>query len=310
LLSFFSCEFRFHKDYSMLSLSGRDDGSDLRRGKVTALLLPQEDMLERFLSNVTEKHDSWRTTKKNWFGRVERISACSWLGFTCNEHQQVENIHFTRKRLKGSLQWEYLPPTILSCNVAEHDFTGSLSLHALPSRMIELKAKGNKFSGELCLTRLPDTLTYLNLAKNLCEGSVDVTQLPAGLISILLSQNNLSGNVDLSRLPQHLKTLILSDNEFTGPLDLQHLPLGIDWIRVSHNNFSGLLDLQHLPPALYFLDCDRNCFSGLVEFDNLPLKLARINLSCNKDLYGALPQSVLANRRRIHVGGTAILVVS
>ena len=96
----------FYETYSMHNLCGIDDGSDLRLGKVTALLLPEEDMLERFVSNVTEKDESWRTTKKNInvFRRVKRVSPCNWWGFVCNEKQQVEEINFARACiLTGSL---------------------------------------------------------------------------------------------------------------------------------------------------------------------------------------------------------------
>ena len=78
--------------YNMHCLYSVDDGSDLRRGKVTSLLLPQEDMVERLISNVTEKHKSWRTTKKNMFGRVQRLSVCQWRGVTCDKEEMVRRI--------------------------------------------------------------------------------------------------------------------------------------------------------------------------------------------------------------------------
>ena len=252
-----------------------DDGSDLRRGKVTSLLLPQEDMLERFISNLTGRHKSWRTTKKNMLGRVKHVSVCKWKGVTCDKDQTVRYIEWCSMNLLGTLKWELLPYTVVSCKLIRNRLMGTVELDTLPSSLSLLILADNTFTGELHLSDLPDTLQNFSVNDNKFEGSVDLTNLPSTLNALYLNNNQLSSAVDLSHLPD-LEYLYLNNNMFTGPLSL-----------------------GHLPASLRFANFYNNLFCGLVTFDGLPKGLTLLSLHSNKYLYGEIDRCVLPKTLRI-----------
>ena len=260
-----------------------DDESDLRRGKVTSLLLPQEDMLERFISNLTKTHKSWRTTTKQMFGRVKRVSVCQWRGVACHKDQTVSQIEWFSMKLSGTLQWEFLPYTLQCCNLVNNRLGGSLQLDILPAQLTYLTLSVNTFIGELNLTQLPNTLHTLELRDNQFEGSVNLTNLCSALKFLYLHENKLSGAVDLSHLPKNLQYLQLSRNRLTGSLSLQHLPSSLT----------------------YFLS-DHNCFSGLVVFGCLPENLQFLSMSNNVGLYGEIDSSVLPKTLQLDFCNTNI----
>ena len=254
--------------YKMYRNDCIDDGSDVHRGKVTSMLLPQEDRLERFISNLTIRDKSWRTTKKNAFGRVKRLSVCKWRGVTCDASQQATKIIWTWMKLQGTLQWDYLPESVFRFDSSFCRLTGPVFLVALPPRLTYFNLERNIFIGELNLSDLPRILCTLWLNDNKFDGSVDLTLLPCGLEYLYLRNNQLSGAVDLSHLPTNLRNLDLSSNRFTGPLSL-----------------------QHLPALLTSLECQQNSLSGLVLFDCLSENLRKLSLYNNKDLYGEIKTS-------------------
>ena len=173
---------------------------ETRRGKANAMLLPQVDMLERFIENITVKHQTWRSTKKSWSGRNKSTSACDWEGVKCQDGEVVE-ISWRHMNLVGFLQWDSLPRSLLTCNLDSNIFTGTIQLDLLPPQLTYLWLTCNSFSGELLLNHLPHTLETLNLGYNRFEGSVDLSHLPLSLLYLCLCSNQLSGGVNLSELP-------------------------------------------------------------------------------------------------------------
>ena len=94
----------------MLNLYCVDDGRDLRRGKVSMALLPQEQMMERFTENVRHKMKSWKTTKRRGLlGRVKIVSVCTWQGVTCNERSEISSVNWDLLNIGGKLNFEFLP---------------------------------------------------------------------------------------------------------------------------------------------------------------------------------------------------------
>ena len=251
-----------------------DDGFDSRRGKVNSMLLPPEDMLESFISNLTVRHQSWRKGKRNMFGRKQRVSVCKWLGVTCDMDQNVRRIEWISFDLLGSLQWGSLPNTLVACNLFDNKLGGFVVLGFLPPNLLSFTLTSNAFVGEISLTHLPSKLETIRMTDNQFVGSVDLTNLPSGLKHLYLNKNKFSGTVDLSHLPD-LKYLYLSSNRFTGPLSLRHLSESLEFVSFHHNYFSGL-----------------------VLFDQLPKSLIFLSVRNNRDLYGQIDSSVFPKNLR------------
>ena len=167
-----------------------DDSSDLRRGKVTALLLPPEELLERFISDVEprSRHPTWRLAKKGVFGHVKSVSVCTWYGVTCDAQHRLRRIRWDDMGLERQVQWEFLPQTLTACSFLRNRLTGSLLLDALPPQLTYLHVSSNRFGDELSLTNLPPTTESLWFNDNRFEGSVDLTHLPLRLCDLIKIQ--------------------------------------------------------------------------------------------------------------------------
>ena len=59
--------------------------------RVDFLILPQEVLLERFISNLTAKDSCWVFQKRSVF-RTKHVSVCTWRGITCNVEGNVSAI--------------------------------------------------------------------------------------------------------------------------------------------------------------------------------------------------------------------------
>ena len=249
----------------------KDSGSNSRRGKVTPMLLPQAALIQRFIDNFTEKHESWRTTKKNSFGHVQSVSPCNWEGVKCDSANNVVEMTWGFKRLTGYFSCEYLPRSLVRGIFVDNQLSGSVTLEALPPHLVELELRHNRFTGGICLTCLPATIRLIHLQHNRFEGGVDLAHLSLSLQELRLSYNKFSGGVDLSHLPPNMRLLDISANRFSGPLQL-----------------------QHLPPLLECICASFNCFSGLVIFDSLPSGMQYMYVNDNPDIYGVVDESILS----------------
>ena len=244
--------------------------SIIRASKVNTNL-PQEYELARFIEDMKNPDPSWNTS----------TPACEWNYVHCDDSQRVTKLdwkwvrktHRSALVAAGILRWEWLPRTLLSCDVYHNLFTGPVSLDVLPPLLISLKLSWNKFTGSLDFVHLPPMLEELRLNKNEFEWRVDLTQLPQNLRHLDFSENNLSGHLQLSCLPDKMRSLNLSSNQF-----------------------SGSLSLQHLPASLRGLTCSSNSFSGSVKFDSLPAGMKLLCLGMNIDLYGEIDGSLLPKK--------------
>ena len=232
----------------MQRVSTLDDTSDLRRGKVTSLLIPQEDLLERLISDLNGKDKTWRTTKKGMFGRVKSISPCTWKNVICNEGGEVTSLNWSAMALSGLLQWDNLPRTLLTCDVSRNRISGNVQLDRLNPPITVLDTGMNFLGGGVELTNLPDSITRLSLNTNVFGGSINLYHLPQGLERLMLHRNSFDNCPDLSCLPSTLQVLNLSDNTFSGVVKFDTLPAGLILLWLQGNSeLSGEIDESLLP---------------------------------------------------------------
>ena len=244
----------------MLTVYNIDDGSDLRRGKVASLLLPQEDLLERLVALIHNKPKCWRTTKKGWFGRVKKVSVCTWEGVVCDEAQTITRLLWTSTYgfyLRGALSWPYLPKSLHHGHVVrQRGLQGNITEIQYPSNLISLTAGHSSFSGTLDLTHLPPTLLELKLQKNHIHGGLDFSALPLTLRVLLLHGNRFTGSVQLDNLPGTLQRLQLDHNFLEGELDLKNLLESKNQnfdLDVRYNQFSSYAPNVTLPGNVRYL---------------------------------------------------------
>ena len=242
----------------MLTVYNVDDGADLRRGRVNSLLLPQEDLVERFVSLLHDKPKSWRTTKKGWFGKLKSVSVCTWQGAACDSTRTITGLTWPRSDvfLNGQLCWQYLPRSLLRVNIAHHGrLQGDLTDIQYPPGLYSLIAGYNSFSGTMDLTNLPDPLIELKLDSNLLSGNLNLSSLPPVLHVLLLDRNRFSGTISLDKLPMSLYSLQLSHNLLKGVAEFQcHItpksrPLHID---LRFNQFTSYTPTVKLPSNLKY----------------------------------------------------------
>mmetsp|Transcript_40210 Transcript_40210/g.55925 ORF Transcript_40210/g.55925 Transcript_40210/m.55925 type:complete len:211 (-) Transcript_40210:24-656(-) len=192
----------------MICFSGVDHSSNLRRGKVASMLLPQSEMMEQFIANLSVKHPSWRTTQRKMLVTVKEVSVCTWDGITCNGREEIVRLTYKgdKLRLVGTLQWKCLPQTILTLRLVSNGISGEVKWDNLPVQMVSLSLVNNQFSGTLQLECLPRDIVCIFLSENRFSGELAFENLPSSLQQLYLCGNqDLHGVVDIKALPSTLE---------------------------------------------------------------------------------------------------------
>ena len=164
----------------------------VRLGKVRGNVFPAEFLLQQFAQDLTNPVPSWS----------QEVSVCEWEGIVCNDQLEVEKVDLRSRKLRGVLQWKFLPHTVQILVFWENTLSGPVDLTVLPPPLTVFRISENEFSGEIDLCHLPSNLKVLNLAKNNFSGMVRFDMLPQGLERILLYRNEeLMGDMIISKLP-------------------------------------------------------------------------------------------------------------
>ena len=137
----------------------------------------------------------------------------------------------------GTIDFQYVPPTVKTINIEDMDMEGSLETSCLPSCLETLNVYSNKF-----------------------KGSFDIASLPKDVISIIISANALSGSLSMVCLPPKITTLNAWGNKFSGAVNLIALPPNLEILNLSENKLEGLLELRNVPPALQYVELQGNKF--------------------------------------------------
>ena len=255
------------------TLSAHTARTQSRPSKIGKINLPLEFDLLRMLSNVTASFQGYDCPIKSW---NEYTPACEWEYFRCNSHGQVNSLEVRgNEKLRGTLQWAYMPQTFESFYIARHDLQGSIPLEHLSREMKDFDVSHNAFNGELDFPQLPITLEKLRLGGNMFEGTLDLTNLPIGLTELQANSNKFSGSVCLSTLPPQLRMLDLSENAFTGTPDLCSFPPCLRKVFLNDNDFDGCAQFDFLHEGLHVLQLYNNPnLCGRINMSFLPTKLS------------------------------------
>mmetsp|Transcript_8442 Transcript_8442/g.11380 ORF Transcript_8442/g.11380 Transcript_8442/m.11380 type:complete len:211 (+) Transcript_8442:86-718(+) len=189
---------------SILSeITAADTPSYLRPSKIRGVALPSDYELVCFIQNISNADSSW----------VPERPACEWAGVYCNARQEVTEVNWGGKQLRGTPRWQHLPETLLSLDLGERSgecnhLCGEVDFCALSSKITGLSLELNKFSGELDLASLPQTLVDVFLQDNLFSGEVEFTSLPFALQRLDLSGNSeLRGVLHRNKIPTTVSTI-------------------------------------------------------------------------------------------------------
>mmetsp|Transcript_420 Transcript_420/g.638 ORF Transcript_420/g.638 Transcript_420/m.638 type:complete len:251 (+) Transcript_420:52-804(+) len=175
----------------------------VRRAKSHGVPFPQEYLLDQFLRNVSNRHDTWDT----------HVAACNWTGVECDGTKQVARIQWAEHQIGGYLVWEHLPASLTDLILSHNLLVGSISLGSLPRELQCLDVCHNHLTGWLDLILLPYAIEKLDVSHNAFSGSLSLVGLPAKLRCLNFSDNRFSKEVDLSSLPDKLECLCLQNNE-------------------------------------------------------------------------------------------------
>ena len=222
------------------------------------------ELLVSDMDDVAIAHDNtgafidiskWSVLTFDADGDVEAIAmhgncVFAWLrcGATNNADRSIEKDCFAAG---GSIDLQYVPPTVKSIEVLYLALRGTVDTAQLPDALVELHLDHNHF-----------------------RGSFETEGLPRTLWSLLLSSNAFTGRLHLHTLPETLYTLDASCNDFSGEIDLSALPRGLTELNLVQNHLSGKLKAVNIPKTLKRVwmydndfDCDALVITAGHEFD-------------------------------------------
>ena len=258
-----------HLKTELRCLIAADDGSDLRRGKVSRELIPQENELEEFLRGATVRDHTWITHKRRFFSGFKKVSPCTWRGITCDKEQNIISIigHANSPILEGNLSWSHLPRKLTTLVLLTYlQLQGDLPLDHLPHCLNRFQIFQTRLSGTVSFIHLPLTLKNFKLNHSKFFGEADLATLPHNLGLLGLRGNKFTGSVQLTALPPGLRTLDLALNQFTGLLDLGALPQNLVYLNLASNNMEGpVVFPTALPASMEYIGLFGNSFSGYLD---------------------------------------------
>ena len=172
--------------------------------------LPEQALIELLCAGIEPDCDLFDAHGQ--FKDIERVAGVHGI------RKNVQFIAFPYRRLRGSIDTQWMPRKLRGFNIANNFLTGSVLLEGLPETVEYLSFQGNEFTGSLNLTNLPPILIELRVHQNKFSGSVKLDALPETLKTLNISNNALLGSLCLSKFSGSLHELNLSRNKFSGDL--------------------------------------------------------------------------------------------
>uniref|UniRef100_A0A7S4PA33 Leucine-rich repeat protein n=1 Tax=Paramoeba aestuarina TaxID=180227 RepID=A0A7S4PA33_9EUKA len=216
--------------------------ADSALGKVTRDSLPHHTLLELLSEGFINGTDGFIRDK------VAVVEIEQWKKLTIDKNGNVTSItwmHFlSPNNIEGTIDLNFIPPTVEVFNISFNKISGSISLIALPTALRGLKLNSNMFSGSVDLTLLPEHLQTLWLDSNKLSGTVDLTSLPKEIKWITLFQNALVGEPDFTQLPESLQILDISETNIEGTPDFSKIPDSLELFDVANTRLSGSIVVQ------------------------------------------------------------------
>ena len=148
----------------------------------------------------------------------------------------------------GTMDFQYVPPTVTHLNVSLMNMKGEIQTASLPRGLQTLKVNRNKLSGTFDAAGLPQRVQNVDISKNSLSGSLILDSLPTSLIEFIANANNFSGSINLGKLPPKLVKLNLSSNRLEGHLFLCNVPATLEEAEMHVNKFDTekvIFDAKH-----------------------------------------------------------------
>ena len=183
--------------------------ADPSLGRVGKETFSQQTLMELFIAGM---HNAQRICIDD----DSPVEICDWTGVVLDSAGHVTEIDFKCSDLRGSVQLEWLPPTVVLVFLDFNTLSGSIDLTRLPPAPRELVLSWNRFTGCVDLTSLPETLETLDLTWNKLSGPIDVRKLPSGMKTLYLNRNEFTGHTDFRFLPEQLEVLNVSSTNLSG----------------------------------------------------------------------------------------------
>ena len=174
--------------------------------------------------------------------------------------------------LDGTIDFQYVPSTVVALCISKMEFEGTLETDQLPDGLEWLTLNDNKLTGEFRVEGLPKKIHTVNISANKFCGELRVDCIPPEVQHFEVWGNQFSGGVDLSRLPPKLAMLDISRNKLQGQIKILNPPETLKTVILHKNNFDAnvpmVLDKDH---NLRFCRLDSRFRGQVVLTDGAPL---------------------------------------
>ena len=182
-------------------------------------------------------------------------NACECRGVSCNAHDEVKRIDFSRKTYDGIV-------------FREHMYLGG---------------------GSIDLSCIPQSVESFRLNYQSMEGSIETSHFPQGLRAVQLIDNAFSGRFDIPGLPEELINGYFRKNSLCGPIDLTEIPEKLQILDLSYNAIEQAAVIAgNFPQCLVAVRLKGNHIDSIVDHSRNALKDHRIILDDTKSAIAIL----------------------
>ena len=255
-------------------------------GRLDYTTMSQQALMECLIAHFNEDTlQHFRDENKNF------RDVSDWYGVECNSEGDVFKIHwdnFGQKKMGGSIDLQWLPPTVQEISIQSFSFGQPLllafGLHVLPRSLRNLHVHSRQtptshrmvisgsfsdlpesiekvhmvsciFSMPLCLIGIPKSVQQINIVLHEF-GHLDLRCDSLGLTKILITQGAKQGTVSFIDSPPALVTLKLRENKLIGSLSFLGLSPCLDTLSLEDNFFHGVIVFENIPISLQLLRLD------------------------------------------------------
>ena len=234
-----------------------------------------------------------------------------WTGVKCADEGDVVQIEWSdsgRHGMQGSIDFQWIPPTVQDLELQAHCFApsliGSLNVHVLPQSLHTLRISiyisgptdkvviSGSFSDlpesmetfdtlgctlhmPLCLIGIPQRLHKIHISDHEF-GNIDLRCDSTALTNLTLTKGSKQGTVSFLESPPMLAHLDLKENRLVGSVSFQGLPDCLEGISLGDNSFHGTIVFEDLPSSLQFIFLQTTKFEKIIFNSALPKNLAQI----------------------------------
>uniref|UniRef100_A0A7S4NQH1 Leucine-rich repeat protein n=1 Tax=Paramoeba aestuarina TaxID=180227 RepID=A0A7S4NQH1_9EUKA len=206
-------------------------------GKVDKSCLSQLTLMELFVEGITNTECIW--------GGEYSMGLSEWFDIDLNASGEVIEINWDSYDIDGTINLQWLPPSVVRVHLDDNNLTGSIDLTDLPQLLKAIFICQNTLSGTISLESLPPLLVSLGVSENQLTGTVNLTLLPTRLQYLFLYGNMFFGPIDITKLPEKMLAIHLNENQFEGDTDFSQLPPSLNYLAVANTKLSGTLVVKN-----------------------------------------------------------------